>query len=121
MSTEFYWIAVAAVLITASARLTRLAIIDDFPPVKYLRDRYIVAMDATPRRRGWQLLALCGYCFSFWATLVVTLWGYLAGIFDGPHHTASETVWWLLFGVLGASYLAVILVAHDGDVNGEDE
>lgn len=106
MSPEFFWIAVAVVTILSSARLTRLATFDKFPPVKWARDRYIGWTDKTDRRRGWQLLAMCGYCFSFWTTLAVVLAGWLS-----DWHEA----WWIVNGILGASYLAAIVMTFDGD------
>ena len=36
----FDWIAVAVVTVLSSARLTRLATFDSFPPVRWLRDKY---------------------------------------------------------------------------------
>lgn len=111
MSSEFYWVAVALVTVTSAARLTRLATVDKFPPVVWVRDRYAALTDR-PRLVGWQLLMFCGYCFSFWVTLGVGLWGWLA---------EWNEAWWLANGVLGGSYLAAILMAHDGDINDDDE
>lgn len=118
MSAEFYWIAVAVITVTASARLTRLATYDKFPPVVWLRGLYLDLMDRTERRRGWQLLAICGYCFSFWATLFVVAWADLAGVFNGWTQDPSlgASAWWFLMGTLGASYLAAILMKRDGDI-----
>lgn len=101
MSTEFYWIAVAAVTVLSAARLTRLAVYDDFPPVAWVRDRY---ESKAPGK--WKLLALCGFCASFWVTLAVVLWGWL---------TDFNEVWWIINAVFGASYLAASYVARDGD------
>lgn len=124
MSPEFYWIAVAAVIITSASRLTRLATVDKFPPVKFVRDKYGDWTDKTPRRLGWQLLLFCGYCFSFWATLGVVVWADLVGIFDGRTAWGSDgdlavPLWWIVNGTFGASYLAAILMANDGD-EGDD-
>lgn len=107
VSTEFYWIAVAIVAITSSARITRLVTVDKFPPIQWIRHKYEDATDGT----DWVWLVLCGYCFSFWATLGVVA----AGYFSDWHE-----VWWFVNGVLGASYLAAILMAIDAD-NGEDD
>lgn len=98
----FFWIAVAVVVVLSSARLTRLATYDKFPPVEWLRDKYADWTDAT----GWQLLAYCGYCASFWLTLIVVLSGY---------YSDWHTAWWLVNGSLGGSYLAAIIMTHDGD------
>lgn len=118
MNSTFYWIAVAVITVTASARITRLATYDQFPPALWLREKFADLMDGGPRRRGWQILVYCGYCFSFWATLLVVIWADLSGIFEGwtddPSLWASG--WWFLMGTLGASYLAAIMMKHDGDV-----
>lgn len=105
--SEFEWVAVALVVILSSARITRLSIYDKFPPVQWVRDKFIDATDGT----GWQLLAFCPYCASFWVTLVVVLSGWLS-----DWHTA----WWLVNGAFGASYLAAMVMVHDGEAE-EDE
>lgn len=104
--SNFQWVAVAVVTVLSAARLTRLVTYDSFPPVAYLRDRFIDLTDKSERGRSWQLVAYCGYCASFWMTLLVLLSGW--GL-DWP------TWWWILNGALGASYLAAIVMVHDGD------
>lgn len=112
MSIEFYWVAVALVTIVSASRLTRLATFDSFPPVKWMRDKYADATDGG----GWQLLAFCPYCAGFWITGLVVLWGYLSGVYvDRPVHDTAYSVWWAVNAVLAASYLAAILMVHDGD------
>lgn len=101
MST-FEWVAVAVITVMSSARLTRLATFDLFPPVKWLRDKYADWTDGS----DWQLLAFCGYCASFWLTGAVLLWGWL---------TDWQTAWWLLNGTLAASYAAAIVMTLDQD------
>lgn len=115
---EFYWIAAAAVVVTGSARLTRLLVIDEFPPIAALRNAFEDATDGSK----WQRLTMCGYCMSFWATALVVLLGDLAGVFDQkPVAEWMTPAWWLLFGTLGASYLAAILMASDGDDSDEED
>lgn len=114
---EFYWVAVAVTTIMGASRLTRLATWDKFPPVSWLRDKYADATDGN----GWQLLAFCGYCASFWITAIIVAWGWLAGVYDGGYgDTVAEDIWWLTFATLGASYAAAIVMANDGD-EGEEE
>lgn len=111
VSSEFYWIVVALVVITASARLSRLVTFDAFPPALWLRRKYLARAD-----NDWGLLAICGYCFSFWATALIVALGDLAGVFDGKPVVSWFTVaWWFAFGILGASYLAAMLMKRDGD------
>ena len=102
MSPNLYWVAVALVTITSAARLTRLATVDRFPPVRWLRDKFEDATDGS----DWQLLSLCGYCASFWLTMLVVLSGYFSDF---------HPVWWIVNGILGSSYLAAILMRYDGD------
>lgn len=115
-----YWIAVSVVVVLSSARLTRLATYDKFPPVVWIRDRFATWTDHNDRSRQWQLLAFCGYCASFWLTLLVVICGDLAGVLDGkPWHSWMTPAWWVFNGTLGASYLAAVFMALDQD-NPED-
>lgn len=104
--SEFGWVAVAVVTVLSAARLTRLATVDRFPPIRWIREKFENATDGS----DWQLLTMCGYCFSFWATLAVVLWGYF---------TDFQTAWWLVNSVFGGSYVAAITMALDQD--GSDE
>lgn len=117
MSNEFYLIAVAATTILAAARLTRLAVYDDFPPVRFVRDIYKVYTEES----DWSLLAMCGYCFSFWATLLVVLTGHFLGhVYGHPPNDVAGLVWWIACGSLAASYLAAMFVANDGDGSADE-
>lgn len=125
MSEEFYWVAVALVVITSAARLTRLLTVDEFPPVVAVRDRFFMWTDKTARRRKWQVLGYCGYCMSFWMTALVVAAADLTGVLDG--RTAwgttgelAQPLWWIIAGTFGASYLAAILMANDGDEDEDD-
>lgn len=112
MSQEMYWIAVSLVIITASARVTRLITVDMFPPIAALRDTFENSTNGTV----WEPLTKCGYCFSFWATSSVVASAAFSGVLTWePLWAWMEPGWWLLFGTLGASYLAAIMMAKDGD------
>jgi hypothetical protein len=102
MSIEFYWLAVTAVTVMSAARITRLLTFDEFPPMKWIRDRY----DDLTGESDWNLLFHCPYCMGFWVALGVILWGYLSGF---------DTAWWLGNGVFAGAYLAAIVMVHDGD------
>lgn len=104
MSTEFYWIAVAVVTVLSAARLTRLAVADDFPPVKFFRDIAYDWLDKGPKRRQWQIITWCAYCAGFWLTAPIVAWGYL---------TDWHTAWWVFNGTLAASYLVSLIVVLD--------
>lgn len=121
VSPEFYWVAVAAVTIMSVARITRLLTYDQFPPILYFRDKISEAGDKTALGRKWALLAVCGYCMSFWVALVVIAWGYFAGVFENPMTPAGSdfpwfAAWWLVNSVFGSAYLGAIVMKHDGDV-----
>lgn len=111
MSVEFFWVAVAVVTIISAARLTRLVTYDEFPPVRWAREKWADVMDRRALTRGWVVLAFCQWCFSFWATLPVVLWGYF---------TDWHEAWWLVNGTLAASYLAAIFMTNDTDDSGDD-
>lgn len=117
MTSTTYWIAVAIITVVSSARLTRLATYDKFPPTKWLRDKFYDFTDKTERRRQWQILAYCAYCASFWITAIFVIgWGDLAGVYDfTDKFGTAEHVWFFLHGSLAASYLAAILMVNDGD------
>lgn len=107
MSIEFFWIAVAVVTVVSTARLTRLLTYDKFPPIRWVRNKFADFTDGS----DWQMLAYCPYCMSFWVSLAVlgVGWG-----------SDWHVVWWFANGVLAASYLAAILMVHDGDEDEDD-
>lgn len=100
--TAVFWVAVALVTITSAARITRLLTYDEFPPSVWVRMQW----DKLTHDNGYALLVHCGYCASFWITLIVLGVGEL---------TDYHPVWWFVNGVFGASYLAAILMSRDGD------
>jgi hypothetical protein len=106
----------------STSRLTRLATVDKFPPVKWLREKYSDWTDAT----DWWWLMNCGYCFSFWAAVFVVGWGLLAGVYETPvsgNHVfdgGAAGWWWVVNSLLAISYLAAILMAHDADEGDDD-
>lgn len=114
MSEEFYWLAVAFVTVISAARLTRIAVYDKFPPAQWVRDKYLDATDGS----GWGLLALCGYCMSFWITALVVITGLYSGAYDSDYPSLTPVwgaAWWIVNGIFAASYLAASYVANDGD------
>lgn len=120
MSTEFYWVAVVLTTVISASRFTRLATVDKFPPVKWVREKYEDATDGS----DWQWLTMCGYCFSFWATILVVGWGILSGVYPGllnsGEHTLAAQFWWAFNGTFAMSYLAAVFMANDG-ATGEDD
>ena len=96
------WVFAAIVGVFSSARITRLDVFDHWPPLVWIRDTW----DRATATSGWNLLLHCAYCLGAWVTLGIFLWGYL---------TDWQTAWWLVNGILGASYATAIVVAYDGD------
>lgn len=110
MDQTVYWLFVAAVIILSSGRLTRLLIVDAFPPVVWLRDKFLDRFEDSP----WGLIAQCVYCASFWVTVFVIILADLSGVFDGePVVGWFEPAWWLTNGAFAAAYLVGILVRVD--------
>lgn len=120
MSPEFYWIAVVATTILSGARLSRLAVIDKFPPVKAARDWYEARTDGS----DWQWLTMCAFCIAPWVLIFVLSSGLMAEVYststDRGYDNLGFTAWWLFHGWLAMSYLAASYVARDGAV-GEDD
>jgi hypothetical protein len=88
--------------VAASARLTRLIVQDEYPPMVWIR----IQWDRLTRDGGWSKLAHCGWCASPYAAALVLGTGYLC---DWP------TWWYLITGWLAASYAAGWIVFHDED------
>lgn len=119
MSTEFYWVAVVLTTVISASRLTRLATVDKFPPVRAVREWYEDKTDGS----DWQWLTLCGYCFSFWAVLVVVAAGLLCGVYDSSPSSYGDNAyvgWWVFNGIFAMTYLAGVFMAYDGST-GEDD
>ena len=118
MSTEFYWVAVVVTTFISASRFTRLAVVDKFPPVKRVREWYEDKTDGS----DWQWLVLCGYCFSFWVTWPIVVWGLIAGVYRTPavDPGLGFDVWWIFNGIFALTYLAGVFMAYDG-ADGEDD
>lgn len=108
----FEWVAAALIVVLSSARITRLLTFDHFPPIEWVRNKYLDFTDERDSLRSWGLLAYCPYCMSFWVTLGVVL----AGYFSDWHEA-----WWLVNAIFGASYLAAMVMVHDGDDSENDK
>lgn len=102
------WIAATIVIVLSSARITRLLTYDKFPPIWWLRTKYEDLTDGS----GWQRIAYCPYCMSFWVTAAVLLSGY---------YTDWHRAWWLTNAVFGLSYVSAMIMVHDGDDEDDSE
>lgn len=87
----------------ATGRIVRLWTQDNFPPVAWLRQKFVnlVGPDST-----WADLAECPWCASFWFTAVNVSYAW----FSELHWS-----WWFLNVIMAATYVAAWIVVHDED------
>lgn len=96
--TTHVWALVVGII--AVARLSRLVVFDDFPPMKWARLRWHVAMN----ENGWEKLVDCAFCAAPYLAAADMGWAYLSDL----HWT-----WWVFNLWLAASYVAAMIVARD--------
>lgn len=87
--------------VLATARVTRLFVDDDFPPVVALRDAYlrflakkfdaVESEDGARKADSWYGLVQCPWCFGFWASLLATGYAWLSFNGDGK----LDWWWWV--------------------------
>lgn len=96
---EVEYIAAFLIGVIATGRLARLIVDDDWPPVMWLREKYILAV---PDK--WGELVECSFCVAPWFALPNLILAY-----------TSDLAWWWWFPNLwlGGAYLAAILNARD--------
>jgi hypothetical protein len=93
-------------LVFASARLTRVIVFDDYPPSRWVRNKW----DQYTATSGWNELFHCPYCMGVWVALPLVvlaagltlgwgIFGTLVGLF------------WLVCAWLAVAYLSGIIVA----------
>lgn len=101
--SNFTWVAIAVISVVSAARITRLMTYDIFPPIKWIREKYI---NAFPEGSDWATLWVCPYCFGMYSAAFVLLWGHLSH---------WDIYWWLFNGWMAMSYAAAVFMVHDGD------
>lgn len=97
-STQTYILATIVGLFSI-ARTARLLNFDDFPPVKWLRDKAIAKLPVK-----WTDIAECSFCLAPYLTAGMIGWAYLSDL----HWT-----WWVINGWWAAAYASAIIVAYD--------
>lgn len=103
--TTFQLVLAGVVATLAVARLTRLVTYDDYPPVKWLRDKW----DAKTGESGWNEMLHCGYCFAPWIALPIVV--IFVGLMFGWAVFASIIgIWWVFCSILAVGYSAAIIV-----------
>lgn len=87
----------------ATARLVRLWTQDSFPPVAWLRTRFVALVGPDSE---WAVLAECPWCASMWITLPNVVYAWLSDL---------HWSWWAINLTLAATYVAAWIVVHDED------
>lgn len=97
-STLTYVLA-SVVGVISVARTARLLNFDDFPPVKYLREKFV-------RWAGddWGQVGLCSFCLAPYLAAGMIGWAYISDL---------HWSWWLINGWWAGAYVAAIMVAYD--------
>lgn len=99
----------------AVARATRLITSDRYPPMLWLRLRFINWTYAGPDwRKGWQPLAECPFCVAPYAAAVNLTWALIVSPWAGDFSTWSAGWWWWIVNLWAAvSYAAAMVVVRD--------
>jgi hypothetical protein len=92
--------AAASVGVVAAARLTRLVTKDHWPPMSYVRRKYVEVTRGTE----WSVLAECPFCVAPYVVAADLAWAMKSDL---------GTKWWVVNGWLAASYAASLIVVRD--------
>lgn len=95
--------------ILSVARTARLLGFDDYPPMKWLRDKWY----ATLGDEGWGKIIYCAFCSAPYLAVGMFIWAYFALDADPWNEWSSAWWWFVINGIWGLSYLSSILVAYD--------
>jgi hypothetical protein len=95
----FILIAAFIIGVLGTARITRLLVDDEWPPVEWLREQYV---KRAPEK--WEGLVECPFCMAPWVALLEVL---AAWIWDLPAWWWAGNLW------MGGSYLASMIVVRD--------
>ncbi len=92
--------AAAAVGVVAAARATRLVTKDHWPPMSFVRRKYVEKTEGTE----WSVLAECPFCVAPYVVAVDLAWALRSGL---------GSKWWIANGWFAASYAASLIVVRD--------
>jgi len=95
------WAVATLIGVVSIARTVRLLVYDDFPPVAWLRARFLALF---PEDSKWSVLIECQYCVAPYLAAGMGLWAWVSDL---------NTWWWVINGWWAASYAAAILVSYD--------
>jgi hypothetical protein len=92
--------AAAAVGVVAAARATRLVTKDHWPPMSYVRRKYVELTEGTE----WSVLAECPFCVAPYVVAADLAWALRSDV---------GRRWWVVNGWAAASYAASLIVVRD--------
>jgi len=90
----------------AAARVVRLVVDDDWPPVAKLREWYV-----TKATEQWQPLIECPWCVGVYVAGPAVVW--FASLVAWPDATANLYAWWIVNGWLAVAWAAAYLCLRD--------
>ena len=93
-------VAAATVGVVGAARLTRLVTKDHWPPMAYVRRKYVEMTEGT----DWSVLAECPFCVAPYVVAADLAWAMKSDL---------DKSWWVANGWLAASYAASWIVVRD--------
>ena len=108
MTDPLTYAAAALVGTLAVARGTRLVVHDSWPPMAWVRDRWIAW--AGQHAPNWVLLLTCPFCFAPYAAAADLTWVLLAGL-DGASWWSAA--WWVANTWAAVAYVAAQVVVRD--------
>lgn len=92
--------AAAAVGVVAAARATRLVTKDHWPPMAFVRNKYVEKTEGTE----WSVLAECPFCVAPYVVAADLAWALQSDL---------DKKWWVVNGWLAAAYAASWIVVRD--------
>lgn len=92
------WIAIIGTI--AVARLARLVVFDEYPPMEWIRKQWFILCGDSK----WSELMKCAFCAAPYLAAADMAWAY----FTDFHWT-----WWVFNIWLAVSYVAAMIVARD--------
>jgi hypothetical protein len=93
-------VAATVVGIVAVARLTRLVVDDDWPPMVWFRRKW----DRVTENSNWSVLVECPFCVAPYFAAAAIGWAVLSDL---------HWSWWLFHGWLAVAYLAAMVNTRD--------
>ena len=93
-------VAAATVGVVAAARATRLVTKDHWPPMSYVRRKYVELTEGTE----WSVLAECPFCVAPYVVAADLAWALRSDL---------GRKWWIANGWFAASYAASLIVVRD--------